>query len=63
MNDLSDDLVLTVKLISDDASMFFIVYDSNISVNGLNNYMQKITEWVISRKSNSILIRINKLRK
>ena len=44
MNDLSDDLLSTVKLISDDTSLFFIVYDSKISVNDLNNDMQKITE-------------------
>ena len=43
--DLSDDLVSTVKLFADDTSLFSAVHDSNISVNELNNDLQKISEW------------------
>ena len=46
MNDLSDDLVSTVKLFADDTSLFSVVCDSNILGNELNNDMQKISEWV-----------------
>ena len=33
INDLSDDLVATVKLFADDTSLFFVVHDCNISAN------------------------------
>ena len=46
INDLSDDLVSTVKLFADDTSLFSVVCDSNISGSELNNDMQKISEWV-----------------
>ena len=45
VNDLSDDLVSTVKLFADDNYLFSVVRDSNISSYELNNYMQKISEW------------------
>ena len=45
INDLSDDLVSTVKLFVDDTSLFSVVRDSNISGYELNNDMQKISEW------------------
>ena len=41
INDLSDDLVSTVKLFADDTSLFSVVHDSNISANELNNDLQK----------------------
>ena len=37
INDLSDDLVSTIKLFADDTSLFSVVHDSNISANELNN--------------------------
>ena len=49
-NDLSDELVSTVKLFSDDTSLFSVVCDSNISVYELNNDMQKLSEWAYKWK-------------
>ena len=43
INDLSDDLVSTVKLFADDTSLFSAARDSNISAYELNNDMQKIS--------------------
>ena len=37
INDLSDDLVSTVKLFADDTSLFSAARDSNISAYELNN--------------------------
>ena len=37
INDLSDDLVSTIKLFADGTSLFSVVHDSNISANELNN--------------------------
>ena len=37
INDLSDDLVSTIKLFADETSLFSVVHDSNISANELNN--------------------------
>ena len=45
INDLSDELVSTVKLFADDTSLFYVVRDSNISAYELNNDMRKISEW------------------
>ena len=44
INDLSDDLVSTIKLFADDTSLFSVVHDSNVSANELNNDLQKISE-------------------
>ena len=44
INHLSDDLMSTLKLFSDNTSLFSVVRDSNISANDLNNDRQKITE-------------------
>ena len=44
INDLSDNLLSTVKLFADDA-FFSVVNDSNISANKLNKDLQKISEW------------------
>ena len=50
INDLSDDLVPTVKRFVDDTSLFSVVHDSNISANESNNYLQKISEWTYKWK-------------
>ena len=50
VNDLSDDLVSTVKLFADDTSLFSVVHDNNISANELNNDLQKIYVWVYKWK-------------
>ena len=44
INDLSDDLVSTVKLFADETFLFSVVRDSDISAYELNNDMQKISE-------------------
>ena len=46
INDLSYDLVSTVKLIADDTSLFSVVHDSNMLAYQLNNDAQKISDWV-----------------
>ena len=43
INDLSDDLVSTVKLFVNE-TVFSVVHDSNISANELKNDLQKISE-------------------
>ena len=50
INDLSDDLVSTVKLFADDTFLFSVVRDSDISAYELNNDMQKISEWACKWK-------------
>ena len=50
INDLSDDLVSTLKVFSDENSLFSVVRDSNISAYELNNDTQKITEWAYKWK-------------
>ena len=44
INDLSENLLSTVKLLADDTSLFSVVNDSNISANELNKDLQKISE-------------------
>ena len=48
INDLSDDLVSTVKLFADGTSLFSIVHDNNISVYELK--ISDISEWVYKWK-------------
>ena len=50
INDLSDELVSTVKLFADDTSLFSAVCDCNISAYELNNVVQKISEWACKWK-------------
>ena len=50
VNDLSDNLLSTVKLFADDTSLFSVVNDGNISANKLNKDLQKISEWAYERK-------------
>ena len=56
INDLSDDLVSTIKLFADDTSLFSVVHDSNISANKLNNDLQKYLNGLINGKCHSTLI-------
>ena len=50
INDLSDNLLSTVKLFADDTSLFSVINDSNISANELNKALQKISEWACKWK-------------
>ena len=50
INDLSDNLLSTVKLFADDTSLFSVINDSNISANELNKALQKISEWAYKWK-------------
>ena len=50
INDLSENLLSTVKLLADDTSLFSVVNDSNISANELNKDLQKISEWACKSK-------------
>ena len=49
INDLSDNLLSTVKLFADD-TLFSVINDSNISANELNKALQKISEWAYKWK-------------
>ena len=49
-NDLSVDLISTVKLFADDTSLFFIAHDRNTSANELNKDLQIISEWACQWK-------------
>ena len=50
INDLSDDLTSSVKLFSDDTSLFSVVHDVNTSSTNLNNDLRKISDWTIQWK-------------
>ena len=41
INDLSTDVVSTVKLLADDTSLFSVVHDPKTSANKLNQYLKK----------------------
>ena len=45
INDLPDGLKSLAKLFADDISLFFKVYNSNVSARQLSNDLQKITMW------------------
>ena len=45
INDLSDDLVSSVKHFAGDTSLFSVVRNGSISANELNNDLQIIIEW------------------
>ena len=45
INDLSDDLVSSVKHFAGDTSLFSVVRNSSISANELNNDLQIIIKW------------------
>ena len=42
---MSDNIISTVKLFADDTSTFSAVNDANISVDKLNEDLQKVSEW------------------
>ena len=50
INDLSDNLLSTVKLFAGDTLLFSVINDSNISENELNKDLQKISEWAYKWK-------------
>ena len=50
LNDLSDDLVLAVKLFADYTSLYSVVNDNDISANELSNDQQKISKWAFKWK-------------
>ena len=50
INDLSEKITSTVKLVSDDTSFFSVVNDPNISANELNKDSELISEWAYKWK-------------
>ena len=50
INDLSDDLSTTDKLLADDTSLFSIVQNVSISASHLNNDLSKISNWAFQWK-------------
>ena len=46
INDLSDNILSTIKLFADGTSIFSVVNDANVSADELNKDLQKISEWV-----------------
>ena len=46
INDLSENLISTVKLFADDTSLFHVVKDPNTSAEILNHDLTRISEWV-----------------
>ena len=46
INDLSDNILSTIKLFADGTSIFSAVNDANVSADELNKDLQKISEWV-----------------
>ena len=51
INDLGNNLSSTVKLFADDASIFSIVHDLDLSSKQLNNDLKKVSDWKISVKN------------
>ena len=51
INDLDNNLSSTVKLFADDASIFSIVHDLDLSSKQLNNDLKKVSDWKISVKN------------
>ena len=47
---LSDNIVSTINLVADDASIFSVVNDANISADELNKDLKKISEWTYKQK-------------
>ena len=45
INDLSIDIISTVKLFADDTSLFSIIHDAKTTAYELNKDLQKIAEW------------------
>ena len=50
INNLSGDLSSKTKLFADDTSLFNVAHDINISANGLNNDLKKVSNWAFQWK-------------
>ena len=50
INDLSDNLSSNVKLFADDASLFSVTHDVNVSARELNDDLRKISNWAFQWK-------------
>ena len=50
-NDLSENLKLPIKLFADDASLFRVIKDPNISAKILNHDLTRISEWAYRWKA------------
>ena len=48
INDLGNNISSTVKLFADDASIFSIVHDLDLSSKQLKNDLKKVSDWKIS---------------
>ena len=45
INDLSNDIITSVKLFADDTSLFSVLNVVNTFANNLNNDLNKINDW------------------
>ena len=52
VNDLPDNLLSNPKLLADDASLFSIVTDPNVTANQINNDLHNISTWAYQWKMN-----------
>ena len=50
INDLSNELSSNRRLFADDASLFSVIWDTNLSPNALNNDLLKINNWAYQWK-------------
>ena len=50
INDLSDDLIIKIKVFADDTSLCSVVHDVNTSTNNLSNDLSKINDWATQWK-------------
>ena len=50
INDLSNELSSNPRLFADDASLFSVIWDTNLSPNALNNDVLKINNWAYQLK-------------
>ena len=46
------DLFSKAKFYADDTSLFFTKHDMATTANELNNYLKKISDWVVQGKTN-----------
>ena len=52
INDLADNLLSDVRLFADDASLFYVVIDADISADVLNHDLKAIENWAFQWKMN-----------
>ena len=50
MNDLSENLVSNPKLFADDASLFSVIFDKDLSANNLKDDLNRINNWAFQWK-------------